>query len=272
MSQPYQVMPPLAEAEYEALKASIAAGYDPARPIVVDENGAVLDGHHRHRRETTMTAVTGWRTWDISGDGTLWSPLNYGPDVAWPPGPLAAQCYAPAGREKHPIPDPSCSCGWRLLTTLDALTEGLMTVRDASGTTRAIPLAELDRQESGSPTMFIPKVIGLAASGGRTCDRDSYGDPDGTVRAQYAAVTGPLYLGQPFQRAAAAIADTYGADVILADVLQTAWIKGLVTGSGGLAADMKLYAADPAQLGGRLYRPNRASRRRGAALMRKMPG
>lgn len=48
-TQPYQVMPPLADAEYEALKASIAAGYDPARPIVVDENGAVLDGHHRKR-------------------------------------------------------------------------------------------------------------------------------------------------------------------------------------------------------------------------------
>jgi hypothetical protein len=40
-------MPPLAEPEYEALKASIARGYDPARPIVIDENGTVLDGHHR---------------------------------------------------------------------------------------------------------------------------------------------------------------------------------------------------------------------------------
>jgi hypothetical protein len=30
VSQPYQVMPPLAEPEYDALKASIAAGYDPA--------------------------------------------------------------------------------------------------------------------------------------------------------------------------------------------------------------------------------------------------
>ncbi|HEY7325290.1 MAG TPA: ParB N-terminal domain-containing protein, partial [Streptosporangiaceae bacterium] len=46
---PYQVMPPLADAEYEALKASIATGYDPARPVVVDETGAVLDGHHRQQ-------------------------------------------------------------------------------------------------------------------------------------------------------------------------------------------------------------------------------
>jgi ParB-like chromosome segregation protein Spo0J len=47
--EPYQVMPPLSVPEYDALKASIAAGYDPARPIVVDENGAVLDGHHRQQ-------------------------------------------------------------------------------------------------------------------------------------------------------------------------------------------------------------------------------
>src|SRR5258708_19156304 len=47
--QPYQVMPPLAEPEYDALRASIAAGYDPARPVVVDENGVILDGHHRQR-------------------------------------------------------------------------------------------------------------------------------------------------------------------------------------------------------------------------------
>ncbi len=47
--EPYQVMPSLAEPEYEALKASIAAGYDPSKPIVVDEKGAVLDGHHRRR-------------------------------------------------------------------------------------------------------------------------------------------------------------------------------------------------------------------------------
>jgi hypothetical protein len=42
-------MPDLSPAEYEALKASIAAGYDPAHQIVVDENGAVLDGHHREQ-------------------------------------------------------------------------------------------------------------------------------------------------------------------------------------------------------------------------------
>lgn len=48
MSAPYQLLPRLAEDEYDALKASIAKeGYDPAHPIVVDEHGQVLDGHHR---------------------------------------------------------------------------------------------------------------------------------------------------------------------------------------------------------------------------------
>lgn len=49
MNEPYQVMPQLTEPEYEALKASIAAGYDPAHPVVTDEDGNTLDGHHRQR-------------------------------------------------------------------------------------------------------------------------------------------------------------------------------------------------------------------------------
>jgi ParB-like chromosome segregation protein Spo0J len=54
-------MPDLAEPEYEALKASIQDhGYDPAHPVVVDEAGAILDGHHRHRAcaELAVTAPT----------------------------------------------------------------------------------------------------------------------------------------------------------------------------------------------------------------------
>jgi hypothetical protein len=48
MRAPYQLLPMLAEDEYDALKASIAKqGYDPAHPIVVDEAGQILDGHHR---------------------------------------------------------------------------------------------------------------------------------------------------------------------------------------------------------------------------------
>ncbi|HEX7926472.1 MAG TPA: MT-A70 family methyltransferase [bacterium] len=47
MSDPYQFLPPLSRAEYEALKADIAARGGLHSPVVVDENGQVLDGHHR---------------------------------------------------------------------------------------------------------------------------------------------------------------------------------------------------------------------------------
>ncbi|MFE5871606.1 ParB N-terminal domain-containing protein [Streptomyces roseifaciens] len=43
---PYQLLPPLADEEYAALRADIAE-HGVRVPIDVDENGAVLDGHHR---------------------------------------------------------------------------------------------------------------------------------------------------------------------------------------------------------------------------------
>lgn len=45
---PYQFLPPLSRAEYEALKADIAARGGLHSPIVIDaDTGFVLDGHHR---------------------------------------------------------------------------------------------------------------------------------------------------------------------------------------------------------------------------------
>jgi ParB-like chromosome segregation protein Spo0J len=46
MSGPYQVMPPLSAEEYAALHADIAE-HGVRVPVDVDENGTVLDGHHR---------------------------------------------------------------------------------------------------------------------------------------------------------------------------------------------------------------------------------
>ncbi|MFI0915227.1 ParB N-terminal domain-containing protein [Streptomyces abikoensis] len=43
---PYQLLPPLSEEEYAALRADIAE-YGVRVPIDVDEHGAILDGHHR---------------------------------------------------------------------------------------------------------------------------------------------------------------------------------------------------------------------------------
>ena len=44
----YQFLPPLSDAEYEALRADIAAN-GMRHPILVDERGKILDGHHRAR-------------------------------------------------------------------------------------------------------------------------------------------------------------------------------------------------------------------------------
>ena len=45
-SAPYQLLPPLSEVEYDALRASIAE-HGVRVPIEVDEHGTILDGHHR---------------------------------------------------------------------------------------------------------------------------------------------------------------------------------------------------------------------------------
>lgn len=47
-NEPYQSMPPLSGDEYEALRADIATR-GVLVPVEVDENGAILDGHHRYR-------------------------------------------------------------------------------------------------------------------------------------------------------------------------------------------------------------------------------
>src|SRR5690606_35352495 len=42
----YQLLPPLSEVEYDALRASIAE-HGVRVPIEVDDSGTILDGHHR---------------------------------------------------------------------------------------------------------------------------------------------------------------------------------------------------------------------------------
>ena len=44
----YQVMPPLSDAEFQELKADIAAR-GVMVPVEYDEAGNILDGHHRER-------------------------------------------------------------------------------------------------------------------------------------------------------------------------------------------------------------------------------
>lgn len=53
VSEPYQLLPPLSEAEYAALRDDIAE-CGVLVPVEVDENGAILDGHHRARAATEL--------------------------------------------------------------------------------------------------------------------------------------------------------------------------------------------------------------------------
>lgn len=48
VSEPYQLMPPLSEHEFAALKADIAL-HGVQVPIEVDEVGEIIDGHHRFK-------------------------------------------------------------------------------------------------------------------------------------------------------------------------------------------------------------------------------
>jgi hypothetical protein len=53
MTQPYQLMPPLAPDEFAALRADIEA-HGVRVPVDVDEAGEVLDGHHRQQIATDL--------------------------------------------------------------------------------------------------------------------------------------------------------------------------------------------------------------------------
>ena len=49
----FQFMPPLLPSEYQALTESIRA-HGVQVPVIVDENGAIIDGHHRDQIATEL--------------------------------------------------------------------------------------------------------------------------------------------------------------------------------------------------------------------------
>lgn len=74
MSGPYQFLPALSDAEYDALRADIAAN-GMRHPIIVDEKDKILDGHHRARiaaelgfkpERTTMAGLTETEKRDVA--------------------------------------------------------------------------------------------------------------------------------------------------------------------------------------------------------------
>ena len=65
----YELLPPLATTEREALQSSIieSKGLWPDNPIVVDENGEVLDGHNRRRIAEELGYAAPVRMYQIDG-------------------------------------------------------------------------------------------------------------------------------------------------------------------------------------------------------------
>lgn len=65
--EPFQVMPPLTDDEYEALKADIAAS-GVRVPVDVDQHGRILDGHHRSRACKELGIEPPTRVIEVSDD------------------------------------------------------------------------------------------------------------------------------------------------------------------------------------------------------------
>jgi hypothetical protein len=179
-----------------------------------------------------MSYAVGWRCWDISGDGWLWSPLNSGDDVKWSFGRNTAVCER---RKRHDVPSGSCECGFRIMTDLAAFIHDCGFGRGVNVTGRV---------------RWLPKVCGLCSLYGRIIGPDGVGDPPETLRGEVAMIRGPLFLGLPFQVAAQKLAERYAVPVIVANVPQREWIFGWQ-----LARDWALWDENRDQLKGRMYLP-----------------
>lgn len=213
-----------------------------------------------------MTAVTGWRCWDLAdrgfpsaraafardpaGGGALRSPMM---GTRWARGPMRATCAHDTG---HAAPGPDCQCGFKVAAELGDLLRMICT--DADGQPK-----DLSRFAERPPQYwppYVPEAVSQVTLAGRTLGPAGGYDRAGTIRAEYATVTGPLYFARPFARVAQAAADLYGCDVVVSDLPQPDWMARAYDGTGGLAADMRAYSGDPGSLGPRLYRPRRAAR------------
>jgi hypothetical protein len=180
-----------------------------------------------------MSYAVGWRCWNITGDGVLWSPLNYGGDVQWEFGRNTAVCER---RKRHDVPSGSCECGFRIMTDLAAFIHDCGHGRGCVNVTGRV--------------RWLPKVCGLCSLYGRITGPDSVGDPPETLRGEVAMIRGPLFLGFPFKVAAQKLAERYAVPVVVANVLQGDWIF-----NGGLLRDLELWNNDRDALEGRLYLP-----------------
>lgn len=207
--------------------------------------------------------VTGWRLWDLDGSGSLRSPMVR---TKWTASPVHATCGHGNG---HPAPDPRCQCGIRAAARLEDLI--LWICIDVDGKPKNIWRFR-ERPPFFYPP-YVPQAVSQVTLSGRILGPADDYDRPGTLRAEHATVKGPLYFGQPFGQLAAAAANRYGTDVVVSDLEQPDWMHRAFTDGGGLAADVKLYEDDPAQLGPRLYRaPRRVTSGVQTPVTRTPPG
>jgi hypothetical protein len=200
-----------------------------------------------------MTAVTGWRVWDLSGDGSLRSPMM---GTKWAAGPVRATCAQGGG---HAAPDPRCRCGIKVAAGLEDLLRMVCLTPEGRPKT-LVPYRQDSRLRP--PFLYppyIPEAVSQVTLGGRILGPADDYDRPGTIRAEYATVKGPLYFARESARLAAAAADLYGCDVVVSDLDQPGWMTRAFTSRGGLYDDIRAHAGDPGSLGPRLHRPGRAA-------------
>jgi dual specificity phosphatase 3 len=177
----------------------------------------LAEGAHRWPAWTATEArlvradrpLTGWRMWAVVGD-QLVAPFitavhGESPDVegmTWQPGRNTSSTIGCPKRDhgRHPLVD--CRCGIRVMQSLTAL-KALAT----NQAPRIGPLtawAEVDVWGKVAP--FAPD------------DDWRY-----TIRAEYAAITGPLHLNRTHGSDTAALAEHYGVEVVVHPPACTHW-------------------------------------------------
>jgi len=168
----------------------------------------------------------------------------------WAPGPVRATCWHGRG---HPAPGPDCTCGIKAVTDLGALIRRICT--DIDGQPKNLDFAYLAPPWLHPP--YLPKAVGQVRLSGRILGPAPGYDEDGTLRGEYAEVTGPLFFARPFAGLAQAAAGLYHVDVVVSDLTPPQWMIRACEDGGGLAADVRAYAGAPGSLGPRLYRAAR---------------
>jgi hypothetical protein len=194
----------------------------------------------------------GWRSWAIDGRGRIASlgappgagvwdqhgvtPVSCTFPQWWWDHPTARRESA-AARRPHTPPGHDCICGIRVMPQLADLLGTLAVRPDLIGMNEMLWAALDDDQyrELEDTGMFtIPPVIGRVDHWGRVERGARLCDPRGTLRAEYARLTGPtLYLARYAARHATSIKQRHpDVEVRIGDSTGPAWLNEIATAEG----------------------------------------